>query len=104
MSLKKLQRQSQKNYQRAVKNYIKALVGLKLAQNNILTTKKQTRKKFSKRTRSARLLLQNNRCMNCGYSLDVYEFDHIDGNRENNSLFNCQALCPNCHAKKTRKK
>ena len=103
MSLKQLQRQSQKNYRRAVKNYIKALVGLKLAQYNILITKKQIRKKFSKRIRSARLILQNYRCMICGCFLDVYEFDHIDGNRANNSLFNCQALCPTCHARKSKR-
>ena len=33
----------------------------------------------------------------------IWDFDHIDGDSSNNSLSNCQALCPNCHAKKTRK-
>jgi 5-methylcytosine-specific restriction endonuclease McrA len=32
----------------------------------------------------------------------VWDYDHIDGNRSNNKISNCQALCPNCHAKKTR--
>jgi len=35
-------------------------------------------------------------------NLEVFNFDHIDGDRSNNSFFNCQALCPNCHARKTR--
>jgi len=32
----------------------------------------------------------------------VWDYDHIDGNRSNNSPDNCQVLCPNCHAKKSR--
>jgi hypothetical protein len=34
-------------------------------------------------------------------SLGVWDYDHKDGNRSNNHARNCQALCPNCHAKKT---
>jgi 5-methylcytosine-specific restriction endonuclease McrA len=34
---------------------------------------------------------------------DVWEYDHINGNSSDNRLENCQALCPNCHARKTRK-
>ena len=41
--------------------------------------------------------MQNNRCNHCHRLLDVVNFDHIDGNRANNSFYNCQALCPNCH-------
>jgi hypothetical protein len=33
---------------------------------------------------------------------DVWDYDHIDENRSHNDFNNCQALCPNCHAKKTR--
>ena len=36
--------------------------------------------------------------MNAG----VWDYDHKNGDRSNNKLINCQALCPNCHAKKTR--
>jgi 5-methylcytosine-specific restriction endonuclease McrA len=36
-----------------------------------------------------------------GY-MGLWDYDHIDGNRSNNDPSNCQALCPNCHAKKTR--
>ena len=45
---------------------------------------------------------QNNLCNMCFQILEFVEFDHIDGDRNNNSYENCQALCPNCHAKKTR--
>ena len=31
----------------------------------------------------------------------IWDYDHIDGNRSNNHARNCQASCPNCHAKKT---
>jgi HNH endonuclease len=37
----------------------------------------------------------------CKESSGVWDFDHIDGNGSNNAPSNCQALCPNCHAKKT---
>jgi 5-methylcytosine-specific restriction endonuclease McrA len=36
--------------------------------------------------------------MNAG----VWNYDHKNGDRSNNKITNCQALCPNCHAKKTR--
>ena len=65
---------------------------------------KNPRINFPKKVQKWTLLVQNNRCNHCQRVLDVANFDHIDGNRSNNSLFNCQALCPNCHAKKTRRK
>jgi 5-methylcytosine-specific restriction endonuclease McrA len=42
-------------------------------------------------------------CGNCGLSEWMgkpipLELDHIDGDRENNSLDNLQLICPNCHA------
>jgi len=66
--------------------------------------KKKIRRGFSDSTKSQILALQNNRCNHCNRILDVRNFDHIDNNRSNNLFFNCQALCPNCHAKKTRAK
>ncbi len=45
---------------------------------------------------------QNYKCAICKRSAGVWDYDHIDGNRSNNGISNCQALCPNCHAKKTR--
>ncbi len=64
---------------------------------------KTTRVNFSKKIRKWTLIVQNYRCNHCQRVLDVVNFDHIDGNRANNLYYNCQALCPNCHAKKTRK-
>jgi len=65
--------------------------------------KKQRRRKFSKSTQAFVLHYQNQRCRLCLMYLDVWEFDHIDGDRTNNSSENCQALCPNCHARKTKR-
>jgi 5-methylcytosine-specific restriction endonuclease McrA len=45
---------------------------------------------------------QNYKCAICKRGAGVWDYDHIDGNRSNNDISNCQALCPNCHAKKTR--
>jgi hypothetical protein len=46
---------------------------------------------------------QNHRCAHCNKILNVVDWDHKDGNRSNNKESNCQALCPNCHAIKTRR-
>lgn len=67
-------------------------------------SRRKKRKSFSKNTRKIILLLQSFCCRNCGIFLNVMEFDHIDGDNTNNLISNCQALCPNCHAKKTRKR
>ena len=61
------------------------------------------RKNFSKTTQEITLIKQAYRCNNCKKKLDEKNFDHIDGNRSNNGIMNCQALCPDCHAKKTRR-
>ncbi len=66
------------------------------------STKSSSRRSFSKTKQKAALEKQNYRCNDCGKKSDVWDFDHTDGNSLNNSLDNCQALCPNCHAKKTR--
>jgi len=62
------------------------------------------RKNPSKKTKRIVLQQQNYRCRDCGDYLHFPEFHHKDGNRSNNALWNCQALCPNCHARKTRRK
>ena len=70
--------------------------------NNLRENK--PRKDFLKSAKHTTLALQLYRCNHCDRFLDVINFDHIDGNRSNNSISNCQALCPNCHARKTREK
>jgi HNH endonuclease len=45
---------------------------------------------------------QHYKCAICKRGISIWDFDHKDGNRSNNDPSNCQALCPNCHAKKTR--
>ena len=65
---------------------------------------KLKRKGFPKTTQEITLIKQAYRCNACNNNLDKINFDHIDGNRSNNSITNCQALCLNCHAKKTRER
>ncbi len=48
------------------------------------------------------LTRQNGRCNICGQVSGTFQFDHIDDNHNNNDLYNCQALCPNCHDRKSR--
>jgi len=65
---------------------------------------KTSRRQFSKLTKQKTLIKQNFRCNLCLKPLDQIDFHHIDGNNSNNYISNCEALCPNCHAKKTRKR
>jgi len=76
---------------------------IKLVESEKKTKPKSAkRKQFTKQTKLLVLISQRNNCKSCGQSLTVVNFDHIDGNSSNNDFSNCQALCPNCHAKKTR--
>ena len=67
-----------------------------------LKAKKPKRKNFSKATKKAALKRQGDKCNICREKTELWEYDHINGDSSNNSLENCQALCPNCHSKKTR--
>ena len=77
-----------------------AEIGLRILEKSL--SKPKTRHSFSKSIKAKTLWIQNHRCKACGKKSDVWDFDHVDGDSSNNSLENCQALCPNCHAKKTR--
>ena len=61
------------------------------------------RRGFSTLVKEQVLKRQGHRCNNCNRLLNVVDYDHIDGNRSNNDISNCQALCPNCHAEKSRR-
>jgi len=63
---------------------------------------KKRKREFSESTKKRVLMRQNYRCMICDKPYEDLQFDHIDGNSFNNHHLNCQALCPNCHDKKTR--
>jgi len=45
---------------------------------------------------------QDGKCARCGEHSGTFQFDHKDDNHNNNDLDNCQALCPNCHDRKSR--
>ena len=95
----------------------KKLFGLNKSENELLDIaagylllaekarkKKGIRRQFSKLVKQKVLLRPNFRCKLCLNPLEIIDFDHIDGYTSNNDISNCQALCPNCHAKKTRNK
>jgi len=77
--------------------------GKKLRKTTTSSKYRRKRRQFSKLTKQKVLIQQNFRCVSCHNHLEIADFDHIDGINSNNDISNCQALCPNCHAKKTRK-
>lgn len=80
------------------------LIGFGLAYYLIKSRKRFViRQYFSNEIKRQILRKQDYKCAGCKKFLNVYDFDHIDNNRSNNDYYNCQALCPICHALKTRK-
>ena len=67
-----------------------------------LTHRRKRRQYFSSEVKRQILRDQNYKCAICKRSAGLWDYDHIDGDRSNNDSSNCQALCPNCHARKTR--
>jgi hypothetical protein len=67
-------------------------------------SRNRARKGFSQGTRERILRKQNHKCFYCKKVLKVIDYHHKNGNRSDNREINCQALCPNCHAIKTRNK
>tara|TARA_B100001750_G_C15423829_1_gene554411 strand:+ start:747 stop:1184 length:438 start_codon:yes stop_codon:yes gene_type:complete len=63
-----------------------------------------TRESFSELVKQTTLQNQDGKCNMCNMPLHNYviEYDHIDNDKTNNQLSNCQALCVNCHSKKIR--
>jgi hypothetical protein len=64
--------------------------------------KYRKRQYFSSCVKENAIRKQHYKCAICKKSVGIWDYDHIDSNRSNNDPSNCQALCPNCHAKKTR--
>jgi hypothetical protein len=56
------------------------------------------RRPFPAEVREQVLKAQKNKCSNCNISISspLVHYNHIDGNRSNNNISNCGALCPNC--------
>ena len=44
---------------------------------------------------------QEGKCQKCGRPPPRWEYHHKDGDRSNDSISNCEGLCPNCHSVKT---
>jgi hypothetical protein len=44
---------------------------------------------------------QDGKCAHCAKPPPRWEYHHQDGDRSNNSLENCEGLCPNCHSVET---
>ncbi len=65
--------------------------------------KPKERKDFPQYVKENVIRKQYNKCAHCKKFLNVRDFDHKNGNRSDNRESNCQALCPNCHAIKTRR-
>jgi hypothetical protein len=65
-------------------------------------SKYRKRQYFKAYVKESTILKQHYKCAICKKRAGIWDYDHIDGNRSNNHARNCQALCPNCHAKKTR--
>jgi hypothetical protein len=64
--------------------------------------KRRVRRSFPQSVREDMIRKQHHKCAICQRHTSIWDFDHKDGNRSNNNPSNCQALCPTCHAKKTR--
>ena len=63
---------------------------------------RHVRKYFTAEVKRKILKRQCHKCAKCNWNAGVFDFDHKDGNRSHNKISNCQALCPNCHARKSR--
>ncbi len=61
------------------------------------------RKYFPQYVKENIIRKQDHKCAHCKKLLNVIDWDHKNGNRSDNGERNCQALCPNCHAIKTRR-
>lgn len=75
------------------------LIGLLTWLLQSLKHRTKKRKSFSFQTRNLVLKNQKFKCSICRMNVGIWDYDHKDGNRGNNKLSNCQALCPICKKK-----
>jgi len=63
---------------------------------------KKVRVGFTAYTKGERLKKQHHKCARCKKTLIKFniDFDHKNGNRSDNRITNCRALCTPCHRKK----
>ncbi len=60
------------------------------------------RKEWTEAEKEQVRIRQDGKCAECQKPPPArWEYNHMDGNKSNNSLENCEALCPNCHSVKT---
>jgi hypothetical protein len=78
------------------------LIGLLVWLLRSLKNGRKRRRLFTAQTKRLVLKSQNFKCLICRANVGIWDYDHKDGNRGNNKQSNCQALCPTCHAKKSR--
>ena len=64
--------------------------------------KHKERQHFPDSVKEKVLEKQRHRCTDCNRVLNVVDWHHRNGDRSDNSESNCVALCPNCHAVRTR--
>jgi hypothetical protein len=65
--------------------------------------KYKERQPFSDSVKEKVLEKQHHRCADCNKVLNVVDWHHRNADRSDNRESNCVALCPNCHAIKTRR-
>jgi len=73
---------------------------------DFLGKKKKKRKNFTPGAQKATLAKQDYKCVDCGEKFNENRrphFDHIDGDRSNKHVSNCQAFCAICNDNKTNK-
>ena len=80
-----------------------SIAGLVILIKKRIKHKYTERRGFPEYIKDEILQKQQNKCAHCKSYLRAREFDHKDGDRSNNNISNCQALCPTCHSLKTNR-
>lgn len=89
-----------------INNTQQELIALMILSLSFLTLFYRSQRKiriyFAAATKNQALSKQKQKCNMCGKGLEKFniDFDHKNGNRSDNRLSNCRALCTPCHRKK----